>query len=172
MKRLLENPSLEGLWISVEGRHLGTVKVLTPQTRDFRRPVNFTLGALGLSVSLSSWPSDLPLPSNMATFYQGAKCIPFIKCWMLDWICIRSWEEGSFGISEKPTFPGDRWRLFAPSVMGRPFITVRAKQKENLWRDLGLRAGPGPDEVTWFSPLSSWSLRLSESLACYSFTQI
>jgi hypothetical protein len=64
----------------MEGRHLGTVKVLTPQIYDFRRTVSLTLGALGLyPVSLSSLPSVLPLPFNMATFYQGTKCITFIK---------------------------------------------------------------------------------------------
>lgn len=79
-KKILENPSLEGLWTSVEERHLGTVRVLTPQTHDFRRTVNLTLGALGLyPVSLSSLPSNLSLHFNMATFYQGTKCITFIK---------------------------------------------------------------------------------------------
>lgn len=33
-KRILENPSLEGFFTAVEGRHLGNFEVLTPQTRD------------------------------------------------------------------------------------------------------------------------------------------
>lgn len=142
----------EGIW--------GRLKFWPHKHMTLEEFLNLTLGALGLYlVSLSSLPSNLPLPFTMATFYPGTKCITSIK------VCNARVDVNQVMGRRELRHLGEAdlsWWRMAPLCPLRDGPTIHhshSRTEVELAERFRVKSWPGASAVTWSSsfPPGVWN---------------